>query len=194
MRAFFAGYGEWAGLAAVHMQGCSSEQRISAAPEREPYSSLLPSPSPGRNSLVNGGRAVSFGSVVEEPVGEHPVAEGRPRGGVLVAVGVAAGGQRRGERLFDRGELQLRFERGVGFDEQRRRGGGVGPHRALAAGQRLQERAQVLAVGARLFFADDQHELVVGGHAGLVDRDRDGVLVHQLELDRLVVPVAAERR
>ena len=55
--------------------------------------------------------------------------------------------------------------------------GGIGAHLALAARERLQERAQVLAALARLVFAHDEHELVVGRHAGAVDGDRQRVLV-----------------
>ena len=89
------------------------------------------------------------------------------------------GGQRRRQRLPDRFELQLRFQRRVGLDDERRRRRGVGADLALAARERLQERAQVLPACAGLVFAHHQHELVVGRHAGLIDGDRDRVLVHQ---------------
>jgi hypothetical protein len=71
---------------------------------------------------------------------------------------------------------------------------GVRAHLALAAGERLHEGAQVLPAWRGLVFAGDEHQLVVGRDTGLIDGDHERVLVQQAQLDRLVVPEAAERR
>ena len=64
----------------------------------------------------------------------------------------------------------------------------------VAASQRLDEAAhEVAAVGDRAPL-DDEHELVVVRHADLVRHGSRSAAARLRELDRLVVPVAAERR
>ena len=140
------------------------------------------SPWPGRNSLVNGGRPVS-GSCWSSPCENIQLPKAAHAEGSCQPNGLPPAGCAAGSVCSIDSSCSFGFQRRVGLDDERGRGGRVGAHLALAARERLQERAQVLAAGVRLVFAHDQHELVVGGHAGPVDGDHRRVLVHQCELD-----------
>src|ERR1700677_2894600 len=69
------------------------------------FSALLSQSFSGQELIGKRRQGGAVRVLVEEPVREHPAAEGRPRGGVLIAEGLAGGRQRRGQRLFDRGDL-----------------------------------------------------------------------------------------
>ena len=126
--------------------------------------------------------------MVEHPAPKSPTRGVLPAERLARSAGSAAGSVRSIEASWSFGSSER-----LAFTSSAAAAAGL-LDRALATGQRLQEGAQFLAVVARLFFAHDQHELVIVRHAGFVDRDPTRMLVQHFQLDRLVVPEAAERR
>ena len=114
--------------------------------------------------------ASPLSALCEQAVALHPGAEGLPGVGVLVAEGLlGVAGAASGMTLPQQRALEGAAELGIGRREDRGRGAGIAGRGALAARQRLQERAQQRAVVAGLADAHGDHELAVARHAERLD-------------------------
>ena len=161
---------------------------------RRPARSSLASALPGRNSFVSAGRR-SAGCRLSSSCVEHPAPVGVPRARVLPA-----------ERLVRRRGRRPAASRSTCASWSRRRGPGwpstsastpaAGRVRSalVAARQRLHEAPDRAPPWCSASLAGDEHELVVGRDAGLVDADDRGLLVRRAAAGRPRVPEGAERR
>src|SRR5205085_5966080 len=130
----------------------------------------------------------------DQVVTQHPLTVRVPQRLVLPAPRLARGWEEGRERGAYARQLKLLIEARVGADERADPGGGIAPHRLVAAPERLDEAANRIRLIRDRAPAHYQHELVIRGHADLLHADHVRVLAALGEFERLDVPIAAERR
>ena len=189
VRGFFERYGEWKGLAGVHL--------MRAAAARAHSSPDVPgsSPSPGRNSLVSGARSPCWPR--EQVVRAHPL---------LVGVPLAPGPGSRTAGSASFGKKTGSVARTAAVWRPRSRPPSASSSASTpASGSRLssswpravacrKRRSRDAPSSSSVVAAGDEDELVVGRHAEVLHPQDLRLAVAALEVDALVVPERAERR